>query len=220
MNRFHEKWYPGDTISVAIGQGLVSVTPIALATMMATVANGGTVVTPHVVRAIGQGSTWVPVDPPKPRSVFPIKPEVLEVVRDGLWMTVNAAGTASRARVEGHEVLGKTGTAQVISKEGKLAAAGRTSLNLADNSWFAFYTSKDSPEVAGVVFAEHEGHGGLTSAPIARYVLETYYAKKEKRPLPALRQNADGTITIVTGAAADVLRAARASVPASAGGER
>jgi penicillin-binding protein 2 len=179
-----QRWYPGDTISAAIGQGLVSVTPIALATMMATVANGGTVVTPHVVSAVDDGDGWRPVKAPPPRSVFPLDPAALGPVRDGLWLAVNGAGTASRARIDGRDVVGKTGTAQVVSKEGALAAT--RGFDVRSNSWFVFYASKDNPEIAGVVFAEHAGHGGLSSAPIAKYVLETFYAKRDGRSLPAM----------------------------------
>jgi penicillin-binding protein 2 len=181
-----EKWYPGETISVAIGQGAVSLTPISLATMMATVANGGTVVTPHVIKAVDEGEGWRPVDALPPRSVFPIRPDVLAPVRDGLWMVVNGSGTGSRARIEGYDVAGKTGTAQVISAKGKAAATGKTDLDLRDNSWFVFFAPKDDPQVAGVVFAEHAGHGGISSAPIARYVLDTFFAKRDGRPLPTL----------------------------------
>jgi penicillin-binding protein 2 len=213
-----EKWYAGETISVGIGQGAVAVTPIAMATMMSTIANGGTVVTPHVLKAVDEGKGWMPVDPPAPRSVFPFKPEVLDPVRDGLWLVVNGAGTASRAQVAGHDVVGKTGTAQVISKEGKAAATGKTGVDLRDNAWFVFFAPKDNPQIAGVVFAEHAGHGGLSSAPIARYVLETFFAKREGRPLPKLQEAADGTITIVTGAAAAAIKGAPSGPPPGGGG--
>ena len=183
MKTFHEKWYPGETISVGIGQGSVSITPIALATMMATVANGGTVVRPHVAKAVDTGSGWTPLEAPKPRSVFQIPAEAIGPVHDGLWLVVNGAGTGGRARIEGRDVSGKTGTAQVISNEGK-AAAGKTDLDLRDNAWFVFFAPRDNPEIAGVVFVEHAGHGGTASAPIAKFVLETYFAKKDRQPLP------------------------------------
>jgi len=180
------KWYASETISVGIGQGPVTLTPVALATMMATIANGGTVVTPHLVKEVDAGDGWKPMTPPKPRSVFPLKPDVLEPVRDGLWMVVNHAGTGSGARIEGRDVVGKTGTAQVISNEGKAAAAGKTTLDLRDNSWFVFFAPRDNPQIAGVVFVEHGGHGGTTSAPIAKFVLQTFFAKQDGLPLPAL----------------------------------
>jgi penicillin-binding protein 2 len=178
-----DRWYPSETLSVGIGQGPVSVTPIALATMMATVANGGTVVRPHVAKAVDTGSGWEPLEAVKPKSLFPISAGVLGPVHDGLWMVVNGAGTGSRARIDGRDVSGKTGTAQVISNEGK-ARAGKTEVDLRDNAWFVFFAPRDNPEIAGVVFVEHAGHGGIASAPIAKYVLETYFAKKDHLPLP------------------------------------
>jgi penicillin-binding protein 2 len=221
MKTTGEKWYPGETISVGIGQGQVSVTPISLATMMSTVANGGTIITPHVVKAIDNGGGWVPTMS-APRAIFPINPEILAPVRDGLWMVVNGEGTGSNARIAGHDVVGKTGTAQVISKEGATkAAAGKTTTNLRDNSWFVFYASKDNPEIAGVVFAEHEGYGALSAAPIARYVLETYFAKKEGREMPRLVMGADGEVQIVTSTSPAVKKTEPVAQPAghTGGGE-
>jgi penicillin-binding protein 2 len=180
-----EPWYPGETISVAIGQGYVSVTPLALGTMMATVANGGTLVTPHLVKAIHDGTEWTPVPPPADKGRIAIAPEHLQAVRDGLWMAVNAAGTAIRGRIPGRDVAGKTGTAQVISLQGAAAAAGRTEKDLRDHGWFVFFAPRDNPQIAGVVLAEHAEHGYF-AAPIARFVLETYFAKQAGEPLPPL----------------------------------
>jgi penicillin-binding protein 2 len=183
--RFGEKWYAGETISVAIGQGALSVTPISLAVMMASVANGGVRVVPRLVTAVDRGEGWVPVPPPaNPFKPLLMKPETVEALHDGLWMAVNAAGTATRGRIAGRDVSGKTGTAQVISNQGKERARG-TDKDLRDHGWFVFFTPRDNPELAGVVFAEHAEHGYL-AAPIARHVIETYYAEKEGRPLPSL----------------------------------
>lgn len=190
-----ERWYPGETVSVGIGQGQVSVTPIALATMISTVANGGTVVTPHVVKAIDRGSGWEPVVTPAPRSKVSFPLDAMAAVRDGLWLAVNGAGTGFRARMEGYDVVGKTGTAQVASLANAEAAARAGKTHLRDNSWFVFYAPKDNPQIAGVIFVEGGGFGAMSSTPIARYVLETYFAKREGRPLPTVRLGADGILT-------------------------
>jgi penicillin-binding protein 2 len=184
--RTGERWYPGETISVAIGQGQNSVTPMGLAVMMSTLANGGIRLVPRLVKAIDDGSGWKSVPPPNnpyPPSQF--KPEAIQAIRDGLWLAVNGAGTARRARIEGRDVSGKTGTAQVISLQGKERARG-TDKDLRDHGWFVFMVPRDNPELAGVVFAEHSEHGYL-AAPIAKHVIETYYAEKEGRPLPELQ---------------------------------
>jgi penicillin-binding protein 2 len=185
------RWYAGETVSVAIGQGAVSVSPVAMATMMATLANGGTLLTPRLLKAIDRGKGWEPQAPAAPRSTFVMDPSHLAAVREGLWMAVNTPqGTAtSRGKIEGKDVAGKTGTAQVISNDNKAAAqaaaraGGKDPAIYDDHGWFVFFAPRDNPEVAGVVFTEHSLHG-YRSAPIAKHVMETYFAKKEGRPLP------------------------------------
>ena len=98
-------------------------------------------------------------------------------------MVVNEHGTGGRARIEGKDVSGKTGTAQVISLSGGRAAAGRTTRDLRDHGWFVFFAPRDNPKVAGVVFAEHAEHGS-SAAPIAKFAMETFFAKEDGLPLP------------------------------------
>jgi penicillin-binding protein 2 len=183
-----EKWYAGETISVSIGQGQVSVTPLSLGIMMMTVANGGTRYTPHVLKAINEGEGWKPIPPPEPQSVARMKQSTIDALHDGLWMVVNAAGTGGRGKIEGYNVAGKTGTAQVVSNQGK-AGAARSGMDVRDHGWFVFFAPHDKPEIAGVIFAEHAEHGFL-GAPIAKFAMETYFAKKEGRPLPTLNKPA------------------------------
>ncbi len=180
--KMHEKWYAGETISVAIGQGQVSVTPVSMAVYMATLANGGTRVTPHLLQAVDDGSGWKAVPAPPPQSKIDVDPEKLQAIRDGLWMVVNQGGTGGAARLPGRDVSGKTGTAQMISNQGK-AAAGKTDKDLRDHGWFVFFAPRDNPEIAGVVFLEHGVHGG-NAALVARHVLDTFFAAKDGRPLP------------------------------------
>jgi penicillin-binding protein 2 len=186
--RFHEKWYAGETISVSIGQGAVALTPVSMAVYISTLANGGTRLTPHLLKAVDDGTGWKDVPSPAPRSTVQLKPETIQAIRDGLWMVVNASGTGGKARIAGRDVSGKTGTAQVISLEGGKAAKGRSNRDLRDNGWFVFFAPRDHPQIAGVVFVEHGGHGGTTAAPIARHVLETFFAKQDGLPLPVLKE--------------------------------
>ena len=181
MRTRHEKWYAGETISVGIGQGQVSVTPVSMAVYMATLANGGTRVTPHLLKAVDDGTGWKPVPAPKPQSTVDINPEKLQAIRDGLWMVVNSAGTGNRAKIAGKDVSGKTGSAQVISNAGRLAA--RTNKDLRDNGWFVFFAPRDKPTIAGVVFLEHGIHGP-NAARVAHHILDTFFAKQDGRPLP------------------------------------
>jgi penicillin-binding protein 2 len=201
-----ERWYAGETISVAIGQGQVSVTPLSMAVMMSAVANGGRVFAPRVLRASLDGGTPPrSVEPPAP-SMVQLKPETVAAVRRGLWMAVNGVGTARRARLSGRDVIGKTGTAQVVSLSGRQAAAGKSDRDLRDHGWFVFAAPRDDPRIAGVVFAEHGEHGYL-AAPVARHVMETFFAKEEKRSLPPSPLPADPPVT----AADDAARPASAS---------
>jgi penicillin-binding protein 2 len=186
--KMHEKWYAGETISVGIGQGQVSVTPVSMAVYAATLANGGTRLTPHLLKAVDDGTGWKPVPPPPPQSQANIDPVKLQAIRDGLWMVVNAGGTGGKAQLKGpdgkpiHDVSGKTGTAQVISNQGR-AAAGNTTKDLRDNGWFVFFAPRDKPEIAGVVLLEHGVHGS-NAALVAHHILDTFFSKKDGRPLP------------------------------------
>jgi penicillin-binding protein 2 len=180
--KMHDKWYAGETISVGIGQGQVSVTPVSMAVYMATLANGGTRVTPHLLKAVDEGGGWKPAPAPAPQSKVDLNPEKLQAIRDGLWMVVNAGGTGGRARIANEDVSGKTGSSQVISNEGRVAA-GRTSKDLRDNGWFVFFAPRDHPQIAGVVFLEHGIHGA-NAAGVAHHILDTFFAKQQGRPLP------------------------------------
>jgi penicillin-binding protein 2 len=181
--KMHEKWYAGETISVGIGQGAVSVTPVSMAVYMATLANGGTRVTPHLLKAVDDGHGFKAVPPPPPASKIDVDPEKLQAIRDGLWMVVNAAGTGHNAQIKGYDVAGKTGTAQVISLEGGRSAKGKTTRDLRDHGWFVFFAPRDNPQIAGVVLVEHGVHGS-NAALIAHHLLDTFFAKREGRPLP------------------------------------
>ncbi len=188
-----DKWYLGETISVAIGQGQVNVTPLSLAVMMMTLANGGTRYTPHVFKAIDEGRGWQTAPPPPPQSTAKMKPSTIKAVHDGLWLAVNGAGTAGRARIDGRDVSGKTGTAQPnMSLENQKRLSGRREAR--DHGWFVFMVPRDKPVLAGVIFAEHAEHG-YYGASIAKHIIETYYAKKEGKPLPVLQKpQAPGTV--------------------------
>jgi penicillin-binding protein 2 len=157
-----------------------------MAVMISTVANGGTRMVPRLVKAYDEGHGWQPVAmPPNPFVPFLLKPETISAVRDGLWRVVNGAGTGGRARIAGRDVAGKTGTAQVISLQGKERARGKTDQDLRDHGWFVFMAPRDNPEIAGVVFTEHGEHGS-SSAIVAKHIIETYFAQRDGLPLPVL----------------------------------
>jgi penicillin-binding protein 2 len=181
-----QPWYPGETVSVSIGQGAVAVTPIGLAMFAATIANGGTLYKPQLVSEVLENGQWKTVPRPEPRARTAMDPEHVKAIHDGMWMVVNAAGTGGRARMPGYDVAGKTGTAQAnISLENRKRLTGEAARRFRDHGWWIFYAPAPKPEIAGVVFTENSEHGYL-GAPIAKHVLDIYFAKKEGRPLPVL----------------------------------
>ena len=184
--RFGEPWYPGETISLAIGQGALSVTPVSLAVMMATVANGGTRITPRLLKAVRDNNGWRETNVSQTFETVEMLPTTIDALRRGLWMVVNREGTGGLARIEGRDVMGKSGTAQVVSLARRAAAQDEEEeVDFRDHGWFVFAAPRDDPQIAGVVFAEHSDHGYL-AAPIARHIMATFFAKQDRKPLPVL----------------------------------
>jgi penicillin-binding protein 2 len=176
------KWYPAETISVAIGQGPLIVTPLQVANMTAAVANGGKVFQPHVVRYVDRvqrdGAYRRFRVPSRVLHEIELSPPALAAVRKGLWEVVNGeGGTGSNARVEGLNVAGKTGSVQVIAYSGWIKA---TSLpfKFRDHAWFASFAPADNPQMVVVVFVEHGGAGGADAAPLAKLMYETAFREK------------------------------------------
>jgi penicillin-binding protein 2 len=161
------QWYGGETVSVAIGQGQVSVTPLQLARLAAIVANGGRLVRPHLVRSVG----GVPI-PIEPAPDLGLKPETLAVLRAGMRAVVDG-GTGWRARLEGVSISGKTGSAQVV---GKARLEKNPTLNaIIPHGWFVAFAPADAPRIALAVMVEHGGSGGGAAAPVAREILAHYF---------------------------------------------
>ncbi|MDY7091901.1 MAG: penicillin-binding protein 2 [Acidobacteriota bacterium] len=167
-------WFPGETISVAIGQGPLLTTPLQVARMMAMVANDGRPVTPHL--RLDQALPRVdPVD---------LDRRALERVQRALWMVVNDInGTGRSAAVEGLDVAGKTGTVQVVAQR-TWTDNSELPEDQRDHAWFASYAPFDDPRLVVVVFVEHGGKGSQAAAPIARALYEKYF-QDQLRPAAA-----------------------------------
>ena len=164
LRRRGTPWYPGETISVAIGQGPLLVTPLQMATFMATVANGGFRVTPRLVR---EDRTQEPVR-------VELDPTALALVRDALNAVVDERGTGSAASVPGLTVSGKTGTVQVIRQKTWVDSADLP-YKFRDHAWFASFAKGGDRELVVVVFVEHGGKGSQAAAPLARILYESYF---------------------------------------------
>ncbi len=173
------KWYAGETISVSIGQGAVTTTPIQLLRAVSALATGGRLVTPHILLSAegmpGGRPAW-------PEKQLAVAEENARKIREGMWAGVNEWGTGNKAAVSGLDVCGKTGTVQVMSAERKKELA-KDVREYENHSWFVGFANRDNPEIAVVVFVEHGGGGGAVSAPLAREIFESYYFGEQRRTL-------------------------------------
>jgi penicillin-binding protein 2 len=158
-------WYPGETISVSIGQGPLLTTPLQIAAMTAVIANDGREVVPHL--RVGETQ--------ETGHRLGLPAGVLDAVRRGLWGVVNApGGTAGRSRLDGVEMAGKTGTVQVVA-QATWGDAKTLPFELRDHAWFASFAPVENPELVVVVFVEHGGSGSGIAAPIAKAIHEKYF---------------------------------------------
>jgi len=179
LARFGVAWQPGETISIAIGQGYNTVTPLQLANAYAAVANNGEFFTPRIVQRIETDDGEIIEEfRPEKKAVLPVSQESVQLLKKALWGVVNEpGGTGAQARVAGRDVCGKTGTAQVIGMaEGDDGSS--YPYEYRDHALFVSFAPRDNPEIVVAVVAEHSGHGGSAAAPVAKKVIEAYFAGK------------------------------------------
>lgn len=172
------RWYPGDTINMSIGQGMVDATALQNAVLMAAVVNGGKRVRPYVNLELGPR-----VSPPL------ISENTLRIVREGMLKCVEKktppSGTGREARIEGLEMYGKTGTAQVAHlSQLKGRKEREIPYELRDHALFIAGVSNMQPRIAVSVIVEHGLHGSTTAAPVAKKVFEYFYLKKKEQGEP------------------------------------
>ena len=179
-------WYAGETISVAIGQGYVSLTLIQTARAFGGFGVGGVFKTPHVV-STEELKKWGQTPNFSTEKQFKVDEQTFQIVSQGLWGVVNEWGTGRKAAVPGFDVGGKTGTAQVVSREAQKAAVGEKKAEYEDNAWFVGYAPIHSAQIAAAVFVEHGGHGGESSAPIIHDMFQVFYDKNNKPGSPPLQ---------------------------------
>jgi penicillin-binding protein 2 len=162
---YHHKWYAGETISVAIGQGSVTVTPIQLVRMIAAVATGGDLLQPHLLKNFSAKADR-----------FPLAEDTVEQVTQGMYGVINEGGTGASLKLQNIEFSGKSGTAQLMSYDAgsRLGKKGKET-----NGWFVGYAPRRNPEivVAAVIQGSSE-HGGTTAGPVVRDIVKAYYDKK------------------------------------------
>lgn len=169
IRTYRQRWYAGETISVAIGQGALTVTPLQLAYAIGGLALGGVWHKPHLIADSRER------DAPR-LADFDVR-HAVQVV-NGMWAAVNDGGTGGSARLVNVDVCGKTGTAQLISNDS--AKANGLADALKDNAWFVGFAPRNNPEIVVAALFENGEHGNL-AAPIVRDVIRTYIRKRTRR---------------------------------------
>ncbi len=190
QKRFGKRWYHGETLPVAIGQGYVLMTPIQMASMIATVANEGTIYRPHLVkRIVDADGKLLKEFKPEALGSTGISVDKFRLIKQGLYSVVNdAGGTGAAARLGDIKVAGKTGTSQVV----KLRSSKQsTPYQFRDHALFVAFAPYDKPEIAVAVVIEHGEHGGSAAAPIAGRILRAWFDTKKPPPKAVIRKSAD-----------------------------
>jgi penicillin-binding protein 2 len=184
------RWYPSETISVAIGQGPLLVTTMQLARAYAALVEGGRLPTPHLFLSSQDPKTGAQLRYKAEYHQGPtLSPENLKIVEGGMWAVVNEpGGTAYGSRVTGGiEMGGKTGTAQVVGHDSTVRA-GADKSKLETHAWFAGFAPIQDPKLVVVVFVENGGHGNLAAAPLAKALFEAHFGiVPEAPPAPAIQ---------------------------------
>jgi len=165
-------WFPGETVSVAIGQGQVLVTPLQMARLVAVVANGGYLVNPHLLG--GRAADRVHLN---------LAPTTVETVREAMRAVVRE-GTGRKAQLPGLEVAGKTGSSQVVAHE--RLERDKSAAEFQPHGWFLGFAPADKPKIAMAVLVEHGRSGGESAAPVARRILARYFGLTGTPLPPAL----------------------------------
>ncbi|MDR0701401.1 MAG: penicillin-binding protein 2 [Azoarcus sp.] len=174
--REQQKWYAGETISVGIGQGYNAYTPLQMAQAMATLANNGQRMRPHVLKTVIDNQGQRQEFPPEQVVDIDVKPEYIAQVRQALE-DVTRFGTGARAFAGApYRSGGKTGTAQVYSLKG--GKYDKSNERMRDHSWFIAYAPAEAPTIALAVLVENGGFGAASAAPIARQVIDFHLLEK------------------------------------------
>jgi len=175
--KFNQRWYDGDTLPFAIGQGYLAITPLQLAIAYATFANGGNVLKPVIVKQYeDKNGKIVTQNTPQIVRTVTFKPETIELVRSGLIGVVNEpSGTGHAAFINDVVVAGKTGTAQVRAFKERVKLGGFKN----DHAWFVGFAPAYNPEIVVCAFVMHGGHGGGAAAPIVKAVISNFFSLKK-----------------------------------------
>ena len=190
QKRYKKAWVQGDTISVGIGQGYWTATPLQLAKVN----------TPHLMKSV-EGSVVEPYkDPLLYEDITEPKQYFWDEAKRGMYNVVNSAGGTGRKAFIGtsYRVAGKSGTAQVFSlKENQSYNAGALKKELHDHAWFTAFAPYDNPQIVVSIILENAGGGSSNAAPIVRQIMDYYF--KQNTPLPIEQSTEEPLIEPTTG---------------------
>jgi len=188
-------WYSGETLSLAVGQGYLNVTPLQLVRTISAIANGGKLYLPQVAERVENiYGNILKEYPPLETGRVAVSEKTLQTIQEALMGAVNEPhGTGWAAALKGTNVAGKTGTAQVVkmAQDFKKGDTERMALKFRDHAWFAAYAPFEDPQIAIVVLVEHGGFGGAAAAPIAKKVIEKYLSLEPSMPPKIARAQMD-----------------------------
>ena len=174
------KWFGGDTVVMAIGQGRLAVTPLQLATFISAIANDGRFYRPFLVREARDPSGKTIHFSPQLKGEIPLSQEIFQVVKTALEGVVeDPQGTGRASRLEGIKVAGKTGTAQVRGMPQRVKDPLLLPYEHRDHAWFVAYADADYPSIAVSVLVEHGGTGGGAAAPLARELIKYWLGAQQ-----------------------------------------
>lgn len=179
-----QRWVAGDTISIGIGQGYNSFTPIQMAHSIAVLANNGVVMKPHLVKMVEDSDTHeLKMTVPKESYTIPLKKENIDFIKSAM-VDVNKEGSAARVfGGAGYTVAGKTGTAQVVGiKKNEKYDASKLAEHLHDNGLFIAFAPAENPKIAIAAIMENSGFGSTSAAPLVRKALDFYLLGKKPAP--------------------------------------
>lgn len=178
------QWFPGDTVNLSIGQGSMAATPLQCAVLCAVVVNGGKRITPHLNRDLDSASS-----PPL------LSDKTLELVRNGMFKCVDdeipPSGTGRNAKLEGYEIIGKTGTAQTVAKVHYEDYKSEDDIPypLRDHAWFVAGVLNHEPRISVAVLVEHGLHGSSAAAPVARDLIKYFYESQPMQSVQMAKQD-------------------------------
>ena len=177
--RFGTSWYPGETLSLAVGQGYLNATPVQLVRLISAVAHQGKFYLPHLVERVEDPRGKIPKEyPPLETGRADLSESTLHIIQQSLMDAVNDPhGTGWACAMKEVKAAGKTGTAQVIkmAQDFKKGDMNRMPLKFRDHAWFVAYAPVENPQISIAVLVEHGGFGGAVAAPIAKKVFEKFF---------------------------------------------